>query len=372
MAQFGSGPVLFHQFWHYLVKITKLTCWLRPWLSLDWFYNCGTSCVSNPSFYPRHPLPPHMTKPTISKNLYSLHIWYKKEKFQVSTDSTSFVPVKYSPASLYQSLHCQYPSTSGHILHSAQYLKLWQEAFQPVEDVHNLLTMTKKAPIWQWWPTTMKNTKIFLINRNALYHAAARGYYYSVIINIGGRSDEELRRLVGQVLVSALAVSMDKHAERMPNWLHCWGCWRCLPKLVFPEIWALSPYSNVDLFIEVFKLLWCPQTQTICEITLQHSKSNLWSSYSLLIYHSSPLESLWRYTLLCSLPACSTVSSLSPLSQVYSTIKTSGLLSLIALLCEVGLDSAFDDEQVKAYIMGCACCGELNICVDHTDSSILF
>ena len=49
---------------------------------------------------------------------------------------------------------------------------------------------------------------------NALYDAATWGHYYSIIINIGGKSDKELGRLeAGQVLVSDLAVPMGQHAE---------------------------------------------------------------------------------------------------------------------------------------------------------------
>ena len=86
-------------------------------------------------------------------------------------------------------------------------LELWQEAFRSVEDVHNLLTMAKKAPR----PAMMANyyeklTRIFLMSGNALYHAAAWGRYYSVFTSLAGKSDEEVRRLAGQVLVSALAV----------------------------------------------------------------------------------------------------------------------------------------------------------------------
>ena len=92
-------------------------------------------------------------------------------------------------------------------LNTSVELELWQEAFRSVEDVHNLLTMAKKAPR----PAMMANyyeklTKIFLMSGNALYHAAAWGRYYTIVTTIGGKTDEELRRLAGQVLVSALAV----------------------------------------------------------------------------------------------------------------------------------------------------------------------
>ena len=92
-------------------------------------------------------------------------------------------------------------------LNTSVELELWQEAFRSVEDVHNLLTMAKKAPR----PTMMANyyeklTKIFLMSGNALYHAAAWGRYYSIVTSVGGKSAEEMSRLAGQVLVSALAV----------------------------------------------------------------------------------------------------------------------------------------------------------------------
>lgn len=98
-------------------------------------------------------------------------------------------------------------------LNTSVELELWQEAFRSVEDVHNLLTMAKKAPR----PAMMANyyeklTKIFLMSGNALYHAAAWNRYYTVVTAMGGKSDEELRRLAGQVLVSALAVPVGSKA----------------------------------------------------------------------------------------------------------------------------------------------------------------
>lgn len=63
---------------------------------------------------------------------------------------------------------------------------------------------------------------------------------------------------------------------------------------------------------------------------------------------------------------------LSQLSQVYSTIKISNLLAIVAPLKEAGLAGTYDEEQIEAYVMGCARRGELNIRVDHKAGSITF
>jgi translation initiation factor 3 subunit A len=60
-----------------------------------------------------------------------------------------------------------------------------------------------------------KLTKIFLMSGNALYHAAAWSRYYGIVTSIGGKSEDEMSRLAGQVLVSALAVPVGSHAEDM-------------------------------------------------------------------------------------------------------------------------------------------------------------
>ena len=61
---------------------------------------------------------------------------------------------------------------------------------------------------------------------------------------------------------------------------------------------------------------------------------------------------------------------LSQLSQVYSTIKINNLLELVAPLREVVAKGTYDDEQIEAYVMGCARCGELDVRVDHAVGSI--
>jgi translation initiation factor 3 subunit A len=105
-------------------------------------------------------------------------------------------------------------------LSAAVELELWQEAFRTVEDIHNLLTLAKKTPR----PSMMagyyeKLTRIFLMSGSGLYHAAAWNKYYSIVrVNPAANvaklpDDEDMSKLAGLVLLSALAVPLHSESQ---------------------------------------------------------------------------------------------------------------------------------------------------------------
>ena len=259
-------------------------------------------------------------------------------------------------------------------LNASVELELWQEAFRSVEDVHNLLTMSKKTPK----PVMMANyyeklTKIFLMSGNALYHAAAWSRYYAVTTSMGTKSEAEIARLAGQVLVSALAVPVGIHADegvvvedgkgknnRLSSLLRLARVPTragLLRDALFRNVHKISP-ETVKALYDVLEVTFDP-------LTLCASVAPLLRSLSDDAAYSQYLPLLQR-ALLSRL--------LSQLSQVYSTIKISTLMELLQPLKDSGVAdvSTYDAESVEAYIMGCARRGELSVHVDHSEDTITF
>lgn len=106
-------------------------------------------------------------------------------------------------------------------LNVADELELWQEAFRSVEDIHMLLTISKRPAK----STMMANyfeklTKIFLVSDNFLFHAAAYNKYYSLLrtstsaVTQGQANkrdnptmtEDQLNQIASFVLLSALAI----------------------------------------------------------------------------------------------------------------------------------------------------------------------
>ena len=107
-------------------------------------------------------------------------------------------------------------------LNVAVELELWQEAFKSVEDIHTLLSLSKKQPRNSMMANYFeKLTRIFLVSENYLFHAAAWSRYYNLLQvsaravasgagakkdNPANISDADLSRAASYVLLSALSI----------------------------------------------------------------------------------------------------------------------------------------------------------------------
>ncbi|KOS18069.1 Eukaryotic translation initiation factor 3 subunit A [Escovopsis weberi] len=106
-------------------------------------------------------------------------------------------------------------------LNVAVELELWQEAFRSVEDIHTLLSLSKRPPknimMANYYE---KLTRIFLVGENYLFHAAAWSRYYALLSHSaallatsqGKKSDNppaseaDLQKAASFVLLSSLAI----------------------------------------------------------------------------------------------------------------------------------------------------------------------
>ena len=106
-------------------------------------------------------------------------------------------------------------------LNVAVELELWQEAFRSVEDIHTLLSLSKRPPknimMANYYE---KLTRIFLVGENYLFHAAAWSRYYNLlrqsaqIVALGqgkksenpATSEADLSKAASFVLLSALSI----------------------------------------------------------------------------------------------------------------------------------------------------------------------
>ncbi|CAG8551320.1 13494_t:CDS:2 [Acaulospora morrowiae] len=255
-------------------------------------------------------------------------------------------------------------------LNAAVELELWQEAFRSVEDIHNLLSMSKRPPK----PVMMANyydklTKIFLVSENYLFHACAWNRYYTLVkAQNKSLTDEENTRMASFVLLSALAIpviagsktrmlEIDDNKNKQHRLSSLLGIGHSptrsgllkealnknILRRVRPELRDL--YNILE--VQFHPLSICKKIEPIMNHLAQDPE---------MAKYVKPLHQVILTRLF------------QQLSQVYDSVKLDFVINLASFAPPYNYDAA----TIEKFIMNGCKKGELSIRIDHSTSSLTF
>lgn len=265
-------------------------------------------------------------------------------------------------------------------LNAAVELELWQEAFRSVEDVHNLLTMAKKAPRASMMANYYeKLSKIFMVSDNNLFHAAAWGRYYSLARG-GIKTEEEHTRLASLVLLSSLAVPViSSSAPGTGN----------LTKS--KSDFLLGDQETISRTGRLTSLLGLSRTPTRTSLLkealsrniLKRVRPEIRQLYDILEVEFHPLsickkiepiiakiaknEEMGKY--IKPLHSVILTRLFQQLSQVYDAVKLDKVMELVSAF---KAPFAYTREEIEKFCLNAAKRGHLSISVDHLTQAITF
>ncbi|ORY69340.1 hypothetical protein LY90DRAFT_667452 [Neocallimastix californiae] len=251
-------------------------------------------------------------------------------------------------------------------LNVAAELEFWQEAYKTVEDIYNLLDLSKKAPKDEMLINYYeKLAKVFLVSENYLFHAAAWSKYFTLNRRRENITEEELGKMASVVLMSALAIPIITTAKTHND---------------------IDDRSKLQRLCNLLRVNTVPTREILIREALEknvlsHVSNELKELYNILEVQFHPLsfgkkikpiieklsvnEDLNKYIQ----PLYNVILTrlLQQLSQIYTTIKINTVVNLIAFK-----DNAYDSFAIEKFIMNGCKKGELNIRINHENQSLTF
>ncbi|CAK4030619.1 eukaryotic translation initiation factor 3 subunit a [Lecanosticta acicola] len=271
-------------------------------------------------------------------------------------------------------------------LNVAVELELWQEAFKSVEDIHTLLSLSRRQPKNSMMANYYeKLTRIFLVSENYLFHAAAYSRYYSLLIassrqvaagaskkdNPTNISDADLSKASSFVLLSALSIPVIS-TSRSRGALIDVDASRSTKNARLTNLLGMNtPPTRSILFKDA-----------LSKDILQRARPEIRNLYNILEadFHPksicekvSPIlsqigadEEMKKYVL--PLQQVILTRLFQQLSQVYTDVKLEDVLALAQFPDPFQVDAA----TIEKFIMNGCKKGDLSIRIDHSTGILTF
>lgn len=269
----------------------------------------------------------------------------------------------------------RYLDTRFDQLNVAVKLELWQEAFRSVEDIHTLLTVSKRPAKLSSMANYYENlARIFLVSGNLLFHAAAWSRYYSLVLQARSVPENELTRIATSYMLSVLAIPPTGPINN--------GAIINGSNSVSDE--QKNRYTRLSSLLNLTKI---PTRESLLSSALNknvlaHVRPEIKDLYRILEVDFHPLSIKKRISpVIEKIGADSNYSAyirslyqvilarlFQQLSQVYKTVKLDFVVKLASLPAPFNATPA---EIEKFIVRGCQN-GKFAIKIDHVASSITF
>ncbi|KAL9548434.1 hypothetical protein MBANPS3_005681 [Mucor bainieri] len=258
-------------------------------------------------------------------------------------------------------------------LNAAAELELWQEAFKSVEDIHTLLTTSKRPPK----PVMMANyyeklTKIFMVSDDYLFHSAAWNRFSAIERVVNKQlTDDQQSRMASIVLLSALAIPIITTTKTRPGYVEA-------DEYRVQKLNRLSMLMGLNAHPTRTGLL----KEALNKNILSRVRPEIRDLYNILEVQFHPLSICKKIN-----PIMAKISEdadlakyvrplhqviltrlLQQLSQVYTTVKLDFVLNLASFPAPFNYDAA----TIEKFIMNGCKRGELSIRIDHASQSLIF
>jgi translation initiation factor 3 subunit A len=271
-------------------------------------------------------------------------------------------------------------------LNVAVELELWQEAFKSVEDIHTLLSLSKRQPKNSMMANYYeKLTRIFIVSENYLFHAAAWSRYYN-LLNLSARqvaagaskkdnpsniADADLSKAASFVLLSALSIPVISTSRSRGALIDVDAARNTKNARLTNLLGMNSPPSRAILFKDALNkdILQRarPEIRELYNIleTDFHPKS-ICAKVSPILSQIGADEEMKRYVL--PLQQVILTRLFQQLSQVYTDVKLEDVLALAQFPDPFQVSAA----TIEKFIMNGCKKGDLSIRIDHSTGILTF